>query len=195
MKPTLPLLAVSFFAADVQAAAGPFLGIYLQAHGWTPETIGTVLTMGAAFGLACIAARPYGTRATRAATNWSNWPTSTHRRCFTEDEERKRNGAGTRFATLRWDMTMKNHGEAMKPPHVLVWGTIACVAVAASLPASAQAQTNAHPPAPPRVMPPAAAPGMASDANPDNMPVKKPKGPATHDKMMRSDPASDAQAK
>ncbi|TDG04129.1 hypothetical protein E1N52_31025 [Paraburkholderia guartelaensis] len=83
----------------------------------------------------------------------------------------------------------------MKPPHVLVWGTIACVAVAASLPASAQAQTSAHPPAPPMVMPPAAAPGMASDANPDNMPVKKPKGPATHDKMMRSDPASDAQAK
>ncbi|WP_425468168.1 hypothetical protein [Paraburkholderia guartelaensis] len=69
MKPTLPLLAVSFFAADAQAGAGPFLGIYLQAHGWTPETIGTVLTMGAAFGLACIAARPYGTRATRAATN------------------------------------------------------------------------------------------------------------------------------
>ncbi|MEM5423691.1 MFS transporter [Paraburkholderia ferrariae] len=50
MKPTLPLLAVSFFAADVQAGAGPFLGIYLQAHGWTPETIGTVLTMGAVIG-------------------------------------------------------------------------------------------------------------------------------------------------
>ena len=46
-KPTTPLLAVSFFAADVQAGAGPFLGIYLQAHGWGPDTIGTVLTLGA----------------------------------------------------------------------------------------------------------------------------------------------------
>ncbi len=47
MKPTIPLLAVSFFAADVQAGAGPFLGIYLQAHGWGPDTIGGVLTLGA----------------------------------------------------------------------------------------------------------------------------------------------------
>jgi MFS family permease len=47
VKPTIPLLAVSFFAADVQAGAGPFLGIYLQEHGWRPDTIGTVLTMGA----------------------------------------------------------------------------------------------------------------------------------------------------
>lgn len=47
MKPTIPLLAVSFFAADVQAGAGPFLGIYLQEHGWRPDTIGSVLTMGA----------------------------------------------------------------------------------------------------------------------------------------------------
>ncbi|MGF6975733.1 MFS family permease [Paraburkholderia sp. JPY465] len=46
-KPTTPLLAVSFFAADVQAGAGPFLGIYLQAHGWSPDMIGTVLTLGA----------------------------------------------------------------------------------------------------------------------------------------------------
>jgi MFS family permease len=47
VKPTIPLLAVSFFAADVQAGAGPFLGIYLQEHGWRPDTIGSVLTMGA----------------------------------------------------------------------------------------------------------------------------------------------------
>lgn len=47
MKPTIPLLAVSFFAADVQAGAGPFLGIYLQEHGWRTDTIGSVLTMGA----------------------------------------------------------------------------------------------------------------------------------------------------
>lgn len=51
MKPTLPLPAVSFFAADIQAGAGPFLGVYLQAHGWTPDTIGTVLTIGAIIGM------------------------------------------------------------------------------------------------------------------------------------------------
>ncbi|MEX3963828.1 hypothetical protein AB4Y42_16710 [Paraburkholderia sp. EG286B] len=86
----------------------------------------------------------------------------------------------------------------MKPLHVPVWGAIACVALVASLSVNAQTQTPAHPPAPPMVKPPAAVPGTASESNPtnpDNMPVKKPKGPATHDKMMRSDPASDAQAK
>lgn len=51
VKPTVPLLAVSFFAADVQAGVGPFLGIYLQAHGWTPERIGTVLTIGGIVGM------------------------------------------------------------------------------------------------------------------------------------------------
>lgn len=51
MKPSLPLLAVSFFAADIQAGAGPFLGIYLQAQGWTPDTIGTVITIGAIVGM------------------------------------------------------------------------------------------------------------------------------------------------
>ncbi|HKR39241.1 MAG TPA: hypothetical protein VJU59_06075 [Paraburkholderia sp.] len=84
----------------------------------------------------------------------------------------------------------------MKPAQVPVWGAIACVALAAaSLSANAQTRTPTHPPAPPMVKPPAAVPGTASESNPDNMPVKKPKGPATHDKMMRSDPASDAQAK
>ncbi|MEX3938454.1 hypothetical protein AB4Y44_02640 [Paraburkholderia sp. BR10937] len=87
----------------------------------------------------------------------------------------------------------------MKPLHVPVRGAIACVTLAAaSLSARAQSQTPAHPPAPPMVKPPAAVPGTASESNPtnpDNMPVKKPKGPAIHDKMMRSDPASDAQAK
>lgn len=46
VKPTVPLLALSFFAADVQAGVGPFLGIFLQAHGWTPDRIGSVLTLG-----------------------------------------------------------------------------------------------------------------------------------------------------
>lgn len=51
MKPTTSLLAVSFFAADVQAGAGPFLGIYLQAHGWHADSIGTILTVGAIVGM------------------------------------------------------------------------------------------------------------------------------------------------
>jgi MFS family permease len=45
------LLAVSFCAADVQAGTGPFLGIYLQAHGWHADTIGTILTVGAIVGM------------------------------------------------------------------------------------------------------------------------------------------------
>ncbi|SAK58236.1 major facilitator transporter [Caballeronia fortuita] len=51
IKPTYPLFVVSFFAADVQAGVGPFLGIYLQAHGWTPDRIGTVLTIGGIIGM------------------------------------------------------------------------------------------------------------------------------------------------
>lgn len=90
----------------------------------------------------------------------------------------------------------KTKGEAMKAHQALALGAIACVPLAASwLPASAQAQTAAHAPAPPMAKPPAAAPGATSASNPDNMPVKKPKGAAANDKMMRSDPASDAQAK
>ena len=51
VRPTVPLLVVSFFAADVQAGVGPFLGIYLQSHGWTPDRIGTVLTIGGIVGM------------------------------------------------------------------------------------------------------------------------------------------------
>lgn len=58
VKPTIPLLAVSFFAADVQAGAGPFLGVYLQAHGWTPSAIGTLLTLGGVIGM--LATTPAG---------------------------------------------------------------------------------------------------------------------------------------
>ncbi|KMZ13685.1 MFS transporter [Candidatus Burkholderia humilis] len=51
VKPTVPLIVVSFFAADVQAGVGPFLGIFLQAHGWTPDRIGTVLTIAGIVGM------------------------------------------------------------------------------------------------------------------------------------------------
>jgi MFS family permease len=51
VKPTFPLIAVSFFAADVQAGVGPFIGIYLLANGWTSEKIGTVLTIAGIVGM------------------------------------------------------------------------------------------------------------------------------------------------
>ena len=41
-----PLLALNFFMADMQAGIGPFLGVFLQAHGWQAGLIGTVMTIG-----------------------------------------------------------------------------------------------------------------------------------------------------
>lgn len=45
--------ALNFFMADVRDGLGPFLGVYLQAQGWLPAAIGTVMTVG---GLAAVAA-------------------------------------------------------------------------------------------------------------------------------------------
>ncbi|MGY4155389.1 hypothetical protein ACVINW_001231 [Bradyrhizobium sp. USDA 4461] len=36
-----PLLAVNFFMADMQSGIGPFVGVFLQLHGWTSGLIGT----------------------------------------------------------------------------------------------------------------------------------------------------------
>lgn len=54
-----PLLALNFFMADMQAGIGPFLGVFLLAHGWQSGWIGTVMTAGGVVGIrpAC-AARP-----------------------------------------------------------------------------------------------------------------------------------------
>lgn len=41
-----PLLALNFFMADMQSGIGPFVGVFLQAHGWTSGLIGTALTIG-----------------------------------------------------------------------------------------------------------------------------------------------------
>ena len=38
--------ALNFFMADVRDGLGPFLGVYLQAHDWSPAAIGTVMTIG-----------------------------------------------------------------------------------------------------------------------------------------------------
>src|SRR6202161_3465241 len=46
-----PLEALNFFMADMQAGIGPFLGVFLLAHGWESGLIGTVMTIGGVAGM------------------------------------------------------------------------------------------------------------------------------------------------
>jgi MFS family permease len=46
------LMALNFFMADLQAGIGPFLGVFLQAHGWQAGMIGAVMTIGGVAGMA-----------------------------------------------------------------------------------------------------------------------------------------------
>ncbi|WP_050405320.1 MFS transporter [Bradyrhizobium embrapense] len=46
-----PLLAVNFFMADMQSGIGPFVGIFLQLHGWSSGLIGTAMTLGSVAGM------------------------------------------------------------------------------------------------------------------------------------------------
>jgi MFS family permease len=46
-----PLLSLNFFMADMQAGIGPFLGVFLLAHGWQSGLIGTVMTVGGIAGM------------------------------------------------------------------------------------------------------------------------------------------------
>jgi MFS family permease len=50
-----PVQALNFFVADAQAGIGPFLGVFLQARGWTTGAIGTVMTIGGIAGMAVTA--------------------------------------------------------------------------------------------------------------------------------------------
>src|ERR1700742_412845 len=45
------LQALTFFMADMQAGIGPFLGVFLLAHGWESGLIGTVMTLGGVAGM------------------------------------------------------------------------------------------------------------------------------------------------
>ncbi len=45
------LEALNFFMADMQAGIGPFLGVFLLAHGWQSGWIGTVMTIGGVAGM------------------------------------------------------------------------------------------------------------------------------------------------
>ena len=46
-----PLQALNFFMADMQAGIGPFLGVFLFAHGWQSGLIGSVMTIGGVAGM------------------------------------------------------------------------------------------------------------------------------------------------
>ena len=46
-----PLMSLNFFMADMQAGIGPFLGVFLLAHGWQSGLIGTVMTVGGVAGM------------------------------------------------------------------------------------------------------------------------------------------------
>jgi MFS family permease len=58
MNPQYALEGLNFLMADVQAGIGPFLGVFLQAHGWHPDAIGTVMTLGGIAGM--LATSPAG---------------------------------------------------------------------------------------------------------------------------------------
>src|ERR1700753_2014787 len=45
------LQSLNFFMADMQAGVGPFLGVFLLAHGWQSGAIGTVMTLGGIAGV------------------------------------------------------------------------------------------------------------------------------------------------
>jgi MFS family permease len=45
------LQALNFFMADMQAGIGPFLGVFLLAHGWRSGWIGSVMTIGGVAGV------------------------------------------------------------------------------------------------------------------------------------------------
>jgi MFS family permease len=58
MNPQFALEGLNFFMADVQAGIGPFLGVFLQSHGWHTEAIGMVMTLGGIAGM--LATSPAG---------------------------------------------------------------------------------------------------------------------------------------
>jgi MFS family permease len=45
------LQSLNFFMADIQAGIGPFLAVFLLAHGWESGLIGTVMTIGGIAGM------------------------------------------------------------------------------------------------------------------------------------------------
>jgi MFS family permease len=64
------LSALNFFMADMQAGIGPFLGVFLQAHGWQSGLIGTVMTAGGVAGMVMTAPAGALIDATRRKRLW-----------------------------------------------------------------------------------------------------------------------------
>ena len=59
MKRSLNALCIlNFFIADVRDGLGPFLGVFLQEHHWSPSEIGMVMTIGGIAGM--LATTPFG---------------------------------------------------------------------------------------------------------------------------------------
>jgi MFS family permease len=50
-QPLGALRALNFFMADMQAGVGPFLGVFLLAHGWQSGLVGTVMSVGGVAGM------------------------------------------------------------------------------------------------------------------------------------------------
>jgi predicted MFS family arabinose efflux permease len=50
----MALEGLSFFMADMQAGIGPFLGVFLLAHGWRAGPIGSVMSVGAVAGMLAV---------------------------------------------------------------------------------------------------------------------------------------------
>ncbi len=71
-----PLLTLNFFMADMQAGIGPFLGVFLLAHGWQSGAIGTVMTLGGVAGMLMTAPAGALVDATRTSELWSSFPAS-----------------------------------------------------------------------------------------------------------------------
>src|ERR1700749_783220 len=46
-----PIQPLNVFMADMQAGIGPFLGVFLLAHGWKSGLIGSVMTIGGVAGM------------------------------------------------------------------------------------------------------------------------------------------------
>jgi len=63
-----PLLSLNFFMAGI----GPFLGVFLLAHGWASGLIGTVMTAGGVAGmLVAVSPEPAWGAGSLAHTFWA----------------------------------------------------------------------------------------------------------------------------
>jgi len=65
------LRSLNFFMADMQSGIGPFIGVFLLAHGWQSGWIGSVMTIGSIAGVTMTA--PAGRGWTVAGISVGSW--------------------------------------------------------------------------------------------------------------------------